>query len=302
MPIVHQCCKYDGAADWIREAYTVQWTARLNVSATWHQSSEGDWPTVGKWVARRLLGGGAGSLWYRVCVLPEGAFSPAQSPPFGIEQLTPSQLRVFEDLCAEIYRQTGIKAASVEDLFNLQLFSMIKLNSESGTRATQVWLLMCYTPQHAAKVRHAKQDAFHPNHPIPTIRFLQKLFKGSKPIAGRLKFTGTALFDIIADECPDSKPTKLQKKNGPIVAKLVVEALVRLDVLVPNAPAICYGLVASDLCPFRVWYGTFHPSPLGAPVIAKVVGAWAAIIAVEHRAERDAAAAAAAAAAATVYM
>ena len=274
----------------------MQWTARMDVSATWHSSSEGNRPTVGKWVARRLLGGGAGSLWYRVCVLPEGAFSPAPSPHFGIGQLTTTQHQVFQDLCAEVNRQTGIGPESVENLFNLHLFSMIRQNSASGTRATQVWLLMCYTPQHAAKVRRAKQDAFHPNHPIPTISFLQKLFEGPKPIAGRLELTGTALFDIIADACPDSKPTELQKVNGPKVAKLVVDALVNMGVLVPNAPAICYGIVASDLCPFPVWYGTFHPSPLGAPLLAKVVGAWAAIIAVEYHAERDAAAAAAAAA------
>ena len=52
---------------------------------------------------------------------------------------------------------------------------MIARASKSGKRATSAWLLMCYTPAHAAKLRYAKQDAFHKNHPIPTIKFLQRL-------------------------------------------------------------------------------------------------------------------------------
>ena len=76
-----------------------------------------------------------------------------------------------------------------------------------------------------------------------------------------------------------------QKSIGPRVAKLIKEWLIDIDILEPNAVRLLWHRDTGAV-PFRevVRCLKYHPSPLGAPVPAKVTSAWLALTAV-HRAE-----------------
>ena len=76
MPVVHQCCNYDGGALWMQGASNVQWTQSMNNYTTWDESSVGVRPNVGSWVARRLMGK-RGSLWFRPGDVHAGAVRAA---------------------------------------------------------------------------------------------------------------------------------------------------------------------------------------------------------------------------------
>ena len=241
----HQLIGYDGAAHWLGSAITLLWTDQMDQAVEWDESSSGAQPTVGCWVARLLLGP-SNALFYRCCVLPPEAVPTTTRCAFGIGQLDPPQRAQFDALCHTIWSETGTIRQHVENLFMLQLFSLLKRVRESGHKARSVWLLMCYTPSHVRKMNYSKRDAFVKNHGVPTIAFLQQLLDG--PIGQGRSMESVAMFDVIAAPCPDSKPTPEQKSIGPRVAKLIKEWLIDIDILERNAGVVCFGIVTHRSC------------------------------------------------------
>ena len=60
--------------------------------------------------------------------------------------------------------------------------------------------------------------------------------------------------------------------------------LIKHEYLERNAGVVCFDIATQILCPFKEWYGAYHPSPLGAPKAAKVTSAFLALTALRRHA------------------